>query len=281
MARSGEQQQGVAGTIPGSTTAHAGFAVSPDDSRIAVSVIDYGASQPVVRLFVGPLTGQLVQIFSSTSDFVWPVGWHAGKLVLATQNRAPFAQDEVQFNPYGAVSYHLADPVSADRLGTIGNPSGLNGCWPSGVLTVAGTAWYLSTAFGGNSGGYGILDWLGNRNVQPVAASWNAAASVAPAPAATTVMVCCDHNSTTGHFLLSGEGGSTVTPLTGAQSDWACWIDQTHVLSGTLGPTSTGAQCGAGFELTQDSAGGVPGFLRRRAADRSRLGPAACRCRPQ
>lgn len=225
--------QAVAATIPGTSSAHASFAVSPDDSRIAVSVIDYGNQQPSLHLFVGPLGGQLTQIFSSTSDFVWPVGWHAGDLVLATLNRPPFLQQEVLFNPYSARSFHIADPANANRLATIGNPEVFDGCWPSGVLTIAGTACYISSAFGGQSGGYAILNWLGNRYSQPVAASWNATASVAPAPAATTVMVCCEQNSDYGHFLLSGEGGPSVTPLTGTRSEWTCWMDQTRVLSGT------------------------------------------------
>ena len=237
---SGGNSQTVAATIPGTATAHASFAVSPDDSRIAVSVIDYASQQPSVRLLVGPLGGKLTQIFFSTSDFVWPIGWHAGDLVLATQNRAPFAQSEVLFNPYAARSFHLADPANANRLGTIGNPEVFDGCWPTGVLTVAGTACYISTAFGGQSGGYAILNWLGNRYLQPVAASWNATASVAPAPAATSVIVCCEQNRDYGRFLLSGEGGPSVTPLTGTRSEWACWIDQNHVLSGTADPAALG-----------------------------------------
>lgn len=123
----------------------------------------------------------------------------------------------------------MANPITAVRLATIGTYS----CNPTGPLTTAGTACYMSTAFGGRSGGHGILDWLGNRYAGPVAGSWSSAPAVAPAPGATSVVVCCDGNNVTGNLLLSGDGGPSLTPLAGRAADWVCWMDQTHVLSGT------------------------------------------------
>jgi hypothetical protein len=247
----GQADQKLVTTIPGSATAHAGFSVSPDDSRIAVSVIDYGGSQPALRLLVGPLGGQLNQIFASTSDFVWPVGWHSGAIVLATQNGPPFVDTRLQLNPYGALAYHLADPSNANRLGVIGHPEDSIGCWPpSGLLTVAGTACYLS-AFNGQTGAYAILNWQGNRYFEPRPASWDAAASVAPEPSATSVIVCCQGDSDYGQFVLSGPDGSSVTPLRGRRSDWACWIDGSHIMSGS---SDSAGSSGAVFDV---STGGV------------------------
>lgn len=100
---------------------------SPDDARIAVSVFDYAQRPPIVHLSVGPLTGPLTEIYASASNYVWPVGWHAGKLVPAAQSRPPFAQQMVLFNPYGARSHHVVDPASAERVATVGNPEDTSG----------------------------------------------------------------------------------------------------------------------------------------------------------
>ena len=63
----------------------AAFAVSPDDLRIAVSVLDYTRYPVSTRLYVEDLHGGTnhVQLFFSTSVIEWPVGWHAGRLVVA------------------------------------------------------------------------------------------------------------------------------------------------------------------------------------------------------
>ncbi len=223
--------KGVAMSLPGGPTASAAFAVTPDDARIAVSVIDFGPRTPVVRLSVGPLGGPLTQIYTSGSEYVWPIGWHAGKLVVG-QSQTMSSNGAFPFNPYGARSYSVMDPNSASRLVAIGG-SGLDECPPSGLLTAAGTACYLSTSFGGRSGGYSIFDWTGYRYLPPLAASWSAAASVGRSPNSVTVAVCCDANATYGRFLVSrGTDTPLTVPLSGKASDWACWIDQSHLLSG-------------------------------------------------
>src|SRR5205807_6911088 len=49
---------------------------------------------PSLRLYVQDLHGGAnhVEIFSSQHAWVWPVGWHAGKLVLAATSSPPFSQ---------------------------------------------------------------------------------------------------------------------------------------------------------------------------------------------
>jgi hypothetical protein len=223
--------KGVAMSLPGGPTASAAFAVTPDDARIAVSVIDFAPRTPVVQMSVGPLGGPLTKIYSSASDYLWPIGWHAGKLVVG--QGAIVSQGGWQsFNPYSARSYYVIDSSNAARLAAIGG-SGLDECPPSGLLTAAGTACYLSTSFGGRSGGYSISDWTGYRYLPPVAASWSAAASVSRSPNSVTVAVCCETNATYGRFLVSrGTDAPLTAPLSGKADDWACWIDQSHLLSG-------------------------------------------------
>lgn len=250
--------------IPGSATAHAGFAVSPDNSQIAVSVIDYShGSQAVnMRLLVGPLGGQLNQIFTSSTDFVWPVGWHAGNLVVATQNRPPFSfGTDVGFNPYGATSFHIVDPRTANRVGVVGNTADLGGCSPTGLLEVAGTACYVSTAFGGQSGGYAMQNWQGNRYFEPKAASWSAAPSLAPEPSSTRVMVCCEALAASGRFLLSTGDGASVTDLSGSASQWACWLDENFVLGPSAGPSVGLLDAGSGQVTTVNAQGFCAGVV--------------------
>jgi hypothetical protein len=220
---------GIARTLPGGSTASVVFAVSPDDARIAVSVVDFATRTPLVHLSVGPLTGTLTEIYSSPSDYVWPVGWHAGRLVVA--HSSTLSADGVAFNPYWARGYYLINAANASRLAGVGSTESLDACWPSGLLTAAGTACYLSTSFGGHSGGYSIADWTGYRYLPPMAASWSAAAGVGPSANSVTVAVCCEGNAASGQFLVSRGSSVLTVPLSGSNTDWACWIDQTHLLS--------------------------------------------------
>jgi hypothetical protein len=223
------QSKGIVRSLPGGRTASVVFAVSPDDGRIAVSVVDFAPRSPVVHLSVGLLTGPLTEIFTSASDYVWPVGWHAGKLVVA--QGPTLSGDSVGFNPYRARGYWLIDSANGSRLASVGS---WDSCWPSGLLTAAGTACYLSTSFGGNSGGYSIADWTGYRYLTPMPASWSAAAAVGPSANSVTVAVCCEFNASSGQFMVSRGSSVLAVPLSGLNTDWACWIDQTHLLSGGI-----------------------------------------------
>src|SRR5438132_4671954 len=59
--------KGVAMLLPGGPSARAAFAVTPDDARIAISVVDFAQRTPVVHLSVGPLGGPMTKIYSSAS----------------------------------------------------------------------------------------------------------------------------------------------------------------------------------------------------------------------
>jgi hypothetical protein len=222
---------GVAMSLPGGPKAYAAFAVSPDDARVAVAVIDFAPRPPVVHLSVGPLGGPLTLIYSSASDYRWPVGWRAGKLVAA-QNSSPWSDGGVWFNPYHARSYAVMDPANGAGLASVGSWQSLDACPPTGLLTAAGTACYLSTSFMGQSGGYSIADWTGYRYLAPVAASWDASGSVSPSPNSVTVAVCCAANAATGSVVVSRGKDALTVPLPGQAIDWPCWIDSTHLLTG-------------------------------------------------
>src|SRR5881396_144577 len=74
---------GIAATISGGLSVHATFAVTPDDTRIAVGLLDYSANPVRLTVYVEDLGGAHHQvIFTSTNHYVWPVGWHAGQVVV-------------------------------------------------------------------------------------------------------------------------------------------------------------------------------------------------------
>jgi hypothetical protein len=115
---------GVATNIALGAYEQAGFSVSPDDQRIAVSVLSY-ASAPVgpenppykgMRLYVEDLNGggHHLDIFSSATVAEYPIGWTGGRLVVAVST--PWCCQAAQLNPYAATSYHVVDPSTGNRL---------------------------------------------------------------------------------------------------------------------------------------------------------------------
>ncbi len=110
---------GAATTISLDSNSAAAFAVSPDDSRIAVAVITYPYPAKT-RLYVEDLTGggHHVDLFSSGSVLEWPVGWHQGHLVIAVGANA-HPQNSYDGFIYGYSGYHVADASTGTRLATI------------------------------------------------------------------------------------------------------------------------------------------------------------------
>jgi hypothetical protein len=221
-------RSGLVTRVPGSTTAYAAFAVSPDDSQIAVSVFDFSKRPIGVRLYVENIDGSShVDLFASTTDYVWPVGWHAKKLVLAASQITPYA---VVGNPYGAPSYHLVDPTTAARSATLGGDPA-TGCAPQGPLTKAGTAcWTLPTPNG--PGFLSMLDWSGHESAIRLQVSGVTHVG-ALSPDGSQLAACCDAQ---GHVSVEIPGGTIfATELTG--QDGVCWLDSGHLYSGPESPS--------------------------------------------
>jgi hypothetical protein len=216
--------------VSGSKTVHAGFAVTPDDRRIAVSLLDYAASPPTLRLYVEDLGGgNHAEIFSSRSAFVWPVGWHAGKLVLAAVGGPPFSPQGITWNPYSAPEYHVVDPSDATRLATIGSGAFQTGCQPSGLLTAAGTACYHRTAAAGGGGYFSTLDWNGKLgSLRVTTDTWGIAGI---APGGGYLAGCCDPSGTAWIDQFQ-------TQVHGSSQDWPCFIDDANILFGFLYPAA-------------------------------------------
>src|SRR5712691_627951 len=120
---------GFATNIQVSTNQQAGFAVSPDDKRIAVSIFSYGplAQGDLVppylgmRMYVEDLAGgdHHVDIFTSNALAEFPIGWVGGNLLVAVSFPHCCQGPPSLGNPYLASSYHVVDPGTGRRLATI------------------------------------------------------------------------------------------------------------------------------------------------------------------
>ena len=206
---------GVAATVPGGANAHATFAVSPNDARIAVSVIDYSTSPPRMRMYVEDLAsgGNHIDLFDSSSVYEWPVGWHGGDLVVAV-GRA-FSLGDAP-NPYQAVDgYLLVDPATGKRISTIGSAS----CQVTGWLSPAGTACV-------GSAGIGAIDWSGKLTIFAERTGLSVGTL---SPDGLQIAGCC---SGTGESvaLINASGSTRPIRLAG---HYIAWADATRLLAAT------------------------------------------------
>jgi len=118
-------------SLPGTRSARAAFAVSPDDSQIAVGLIDFDSLSS--RLYVEQLRGGgRVDVFTKSGGyFNWPIGWRGSQIVLATgPNTGTFR------NPNEASGYALIDANAGAQPVALGTGD----CVPVGTVNGAGTA---------------------------------------------------------------------------------------------------------------------------------------------
>jgi hypothetical protein len=220
----------VIATVPGSRTAHVGFAVSPDGHSIAVSVLTYGGSTASVSsLYVQDLTGgNRRDISRSGSDLAWPVGWHGSDLVLATTSGG-FSQQGLILNPYFAADFQLVDPATSNRVATIGGPDFNSACQVTGLVVPAGTACYHRTP-GQTTSELWLLSWTGTRTDTLTLQQSSPAAALHPAQ--QSVAICCD--DTRAVLVAQGHATPAATALKGSPDSWPCWMDAQHLLAGSV-----------------------------------------------
>jgi hypothetical protein len=133
---------GIATHIALGASEQAGFAVSPDDARIAVAVFSYtplpDGSYKGMRLYVEDLSGggHHADIFSSTTVAEFPIGWTSGRLILAVSE--PGCCKALTVNPYDATSYHVVDPATGARLAALCSSS----AGPEGPIEPIGAICY-------------------------------------------------------------------------------------------------------------------------------------------
>jgi hypothetical protein len=209
--------QGTAVRLPVGQRAQAGFAVSPDDRRIAIATWDSSSSPATTRLSVEDLagSGDQVDLPVAAGTRVWPIGWHGGALVVAVGS-AP--TQSTAGNPYETFAgYELVDATSGDRLGMLA-------CNPAGVLTPAGTA----CVAGGSP--LSVQDLAGG--TRSLLGTPRSVVTAAEAPDGAHVAFCCAG----GQLQLWDVSDGSAISLGPADSPDYGWIGATHLLiSDTVG----------------------------------------------
>ena len=201
---------GRATTVPaGTPTRRSSFAVSPDDQRIAVVVIDFTANGASTRLYVEDLNGggNHHDTYTDSGAFtLWATGWHGtnnlvvAKVPVCSQGGGPFC--------CGPQEFHVVDPVTAVRRFTIGGPTCVIAGPPSPVGAVCETSTQAN-----------VVTWSGTT------AGTFEIAGYTPAyisPEGQWVAIVSTSDPTT-----------TVLPVKATVALVACgWIDNSHLLTG-------------------------------------------------
>jgi hypothetical protein len=220
---------GLAHTLTLQQNQEAGFSVSPDDSRIAISIFTYtpapsnavGATPPAyngMRLYVEDLQGggHHEDIFASPTLAEFPIGWQGGHLVLAVTT--PVCCRPPQLNPYGATSIHVVNPDTADRITALC----VNGHVPEGPVETFGV---ICTELGAQ-----FWTWDGVQLPPPAAVPYPGDRLNAVSPDGTRVAVGQDT------ILIMGPyGGGYSLGISGLVFGW---LDASHVVIQKLGASS-------------------------------------------
>jgi hypothetical protein len=203
--------QGRATTVPvGTPTRRTSFAVSPDDQRIAVVVIDFTANGAATSLYVEDLNGggNHRDIFADSGAFtLWATGWHgAGNLVVA---KVPACSTGVG-GPFccGPQEFHVVDPGTAVRRFTVGSPT----CLIAGPPSPAGAVCETTTQAN-------VLNWTA------------AAGSSFDVPINTPAYLSPDGQQVA--IISTSDPTTTLFPSKATIAVVACgWIDNSHLLTG-------------------------------------------------
>lgn len=102
-------RSGLAKSLPVRSLQHAGFAVSPDDRTIAVSLIDYSVTPHRITVYTEDLSGSAGHrvLYTSTTRFAWPIGFVGDQILMAV---GPTGSQSGTGDPYGAYyGYALLD----------------------------------------------------------------------------------------------------------------------------------------------------------------------------
>lgn len=241
--------------IPAGDYDQSAFAVSPDDKRIAVSILSYAppwewtASFPKyrgMRMYVEDLVGggHHVDLFASTTVVEFPIGWTGGQLVIAVSTIACCTR--VLINPYNASAYHVADPETGKRLASATTAPGL---WapPSRWAPCAGT---IKARRHSNDG-------MEAPSPRPAAVSSPYPYLVATSLDGTRVAVGGDR------IRIMGGGPDDVLSESGYVYGW---LDSSHIVFQRLGTSSLSvfdlqAHAGADWPVARNYWGSVPTAL--------------------
>jgi hypothetical protein len=197
----------------------AAFAVSPDDRRIAVSVLDYTRYPVSTRLYVEDLIGggNHIELFSSPTVLEWPAGWHNGSLVMAIRRNFP-PQNIGEWFERGH-GYHIADAQTGTRLQSV--------CEGGDSFVPESPAGTLCSKDPDNS----VASWDGA--IRPLPKEGTCPASWGPLSPEGVMAKICDVRGTV--ILVTADGKEDPRPLA-QQSFPEGWIDSNHLVVVALTP---------------------------------------------
>jgi hypothetical protein len=201
---------GTATRIVVGANEQAGFAVSPDDKRIAVSIFTYAPSFSGMRLYVEDVQGggHHVDIYSSPTAAEFPIGWTGGRLVVAVTT--PDCCQAVPINPYGATTYHVVDPDTGNRRLTMCD-------LPGGPIEPVGV---ICFAYGPR----GFEHWDGTTFLPPAAVQWYPGYFDAMAPDGTRVAIGADT------MRINGPQGADVLLVAVGRGNVFGWLDADRII---------------------------------------------------
>jgi len=195
-------------TVPAG--AAAAFAVSPDDSRIAVSIMDINHYPATTNLYVQDLAGggHRVDLLQPTTALEWPLGWHNGRLIVA------FGLNVHPQNYFDGFAwghgYQVLDPATGQSLADVCKGlDAYNPPVPAGVTCVSQPTGEVAS-------------WTGTANPEPVVSGCAQDGALSPdgskitsrmvpinggcGGAPTVSLVALDDSSTPTHAAGNAEG---------------------------------------------------------------------------
>jgi hypothetical protein len=201
---------GQAITLPIGPAQRSLFAVSPDDTLMAVVVLDFTASGATTKLYMYQLQagGSQVLLYSQSGAYtLWPTGWHGmNNLVVA---KVPACTQGGGFGCCGPQELHVVDPTTAVRRFVIGG----SGCIISGPPSPGGVS--CETTAGTDT----VYSWT------------NLLLRTYPVPAVGLGPIYLSPNGE--HLALSTDVNQTTVEGYSMLSMGVCgWIDDTHILVG-------------------------------------------------
>ena len=213
---------GLAFRVDGSSQSVAMFQVSPDDQKVAVAIFDYRSHPVTSTFFVQDLTsGHLVKFPSSSVAYRWPVGWHAGKLLVGSDNTPNPTFGFYGPIPYRISSLQLLDSSTGSTLATLSSGE----CLPmSSLPTAAGVACATANL------AVGRIDWSGNAAIFANGDAFTGGASLSP----DGTQLLASGTGALLKLISSPETGSRVStlgtpyPQAGGYPGDGGWIDEFH-----------------------------------------------------
>lgn len=212
---------GVATRIGLGAGDQAGFAVSPDDSSIAVAIFNYtvpsgppvSAAYKGMRLYVEDLSGggHHVDIFTSATVAEFPIGWTGGRVILAVSE--PRCCKAQTINPYDATSYQVVDPATGTKLASLCDGS----AGPEGPIEPIGAICYHPN----NAATY--QRWDGSAFIPPASVPNPSQYLNAISPDGARVAIGQDR------IWIFGPGG-VDNPLDDQRGYVWGWLDDTHLV---------------------------------------------------